>query len=68
MPHISQKYGQFQYFDIQLGHPVWRGKYVIDFGGNAGNILKDPASTIDIEVSLHRHRARSDREGPPRIP
>jgi len=49
MPHISQKYGQFQYFDIQLGHPIWRGKYVLDFGGNAGNILKDPASTIDIE-------------------
>jgi len=30
---------QFAYFDRQLDHPDWRGKSVLDFGGNRGNIL-----------------------------
>jgi hypothetical protein len=30
----------------QLGHPNWRGKRVLDFGGNKGNLLLDPACTI----------------------
>jgi len=37
---------QFAYFDEQLGHPNWRGKRVLDFGGNKGNLLLDPACTI----------------------
>ena len=37
---------QFAYFDEQLGHPDWRGKRVLDFGGNKGNLLLDPACTI----------------------
>jgi hypothetical protein len=37
---------QFAYFDKQLGHPNWRGKRVLDFGGNKGNLLLDPACTI----------------------
>ena len=37
---------QFAYFDEQLGHPSWRGKRVLDFGGNKGNLLLDPACTI----------------------
>ena len=37
---------QFAYFDAQLGHPDWRGKRVLDFGGNKGNLLLDPACTI----------------------
>jgi hypothetical protein len=28
---------------------VWSGKHVLDFGGNIGNILRDPAATIDEE-------------------
>ncbi len=36
----------FAYFDAQLGHPDWRGKRVLDFGGNDGNLLLDPACTI----------------------
>lgn len=47
MSFISHRFGQFKYFDVQLGQPVWRGKKVLDFGGNVGNILRDPASTID---------------------
>jgi len=45
--HISGKFGQFPYYDIQLKHPDWENYTVLDFGGNAGNILKDPNCTID---------------------
>ena len=37
---------QFAYFDAQLDHPDWREKRVLDFGGNKGNLLLDPACTI----------------------
>lgn len=47
MSFISQRHGQFKYFDLQLGHPTWRGKRVLDFGGNIGNLLRDPNSTIE---------------------
>jgi hypothetical protein len=46
---LSTKTGQFSYFSKQLGEPVWPGKQVLDFGGNIGNILCDPNSTIDEE-------------------
>jgi SAM-dependent methyltransferase len=44
---FSQKHGQFTYFSLQLGEPDWSKKDVLDFGGNVGNILRDPNSTID---------------------
>jgi hypothetical protein len=47
MGHVSRKLGQFAYFDIQLDHPEWKGKYVLDFGGNSGNILLTPEPVID---------------------
>ena len=37
---------QFAYFDRQLGHPDWRGKRVLDFGGNKGNLLLDQTCAI----------------------
>ncbi len=40
------KAGQFAYFDAQLDQPDWREKRVLDFGGNKGNLLLDPACTI----------------------
>ena len=46
-PFISRKTGQFSYFAQQLGDWNWQGKNVLDFGGNIGNMLSDPASTID---------------------
>jgi len=46
---FSTKMGQFTYFSLQVCEPVWRGKNVLDFGGNIGNILRDPDSTIDQE-------------------
>jgi hypothetical protein len=49
MAFFSTRTGQFAYFALQVGDPVWSGKNVLDFGGNIGNILKDPNSNIDEE-------------------
>jgi SAM-dependent methyltransferase len=49
MGFLSTKTGQFTYFAQQFGESDWRGKNVLDFGGNVGNILRDPESTIDQE-------------------
>lgn len=48
-PFISTKFGQFSYFARQVGETMWRGKNVLDFGGNIGNILRDPNCTIEEE-------------------
>jgi SAM-dependent methyltransferase len=40
------KSGQFAYFNKQLGYPDWTDKAVLDFGGNAGNLLLNPDCTI----------------------
>ena len=47
MAWISSKLRQFNYFAKQLNDWDWSRKDVQDFGGNVGNILKDPTSTID---------------------
>jgi SAM-dependent methyltransferase len=47
MSFITRNDGQFPYFDTQLRSPNWKGKSVLDFGGNIGNVLHHPASTID---------------------
>ncbi len=49
MAFLSSKTGQFTYFSQQLGEPNWAGKNVLDFGGNIGNMLRDPNCTIDPE-------------------
>ena len=49
MTFTSTRFGQFTYFSTQLGDTNWRGKNILDFGGNVGNILRDPNSTIDPE-------------------
>lgn len=49
MTFFSTRLGQFTYFSMQVGEPVWRGKRVLDFGGNIGNLLRDPNSTVDEE-------------------
>lgn len=49
MGFLSTKTGQFTYFAQQFGESNWHGKNVLDFGGNVGNILRDPHSTIDHE-------------------
>jgi hypothetical protein len=47
---ISQKLNQFAYFSEQVSRRDWRGKSVLDFGGNVGNMLRDPQCTIDPEL------------------
>jgi len=37
---------QFAYFNEQLDRPDWAGKLVLDFGGNKGNLLRDPSCAI----------------------
>lgn len=49
MTFYSRKQDQFTYFAEQVGERDWHGKNVLDFGGNVGNILRDPNSTIDEE-------------------
>jgi hypothetical protein len=49
MTFLSTKTGQFTYFSLQLRESDWHGKYVLDFGGNIGNMLRDPNSTLDEE-------------------
>jgi Methyltransferase domain len=49
MTWLSTKEGQFTYFSEELGERDWRGKDVLDFGGNIGNMLLDPNSTIEPE-------------------
>jgi len=49
MTFLSTKTGQFTYFSQQLGEHDWSGKNVLDFGGNIGNMLRDPNCTIDEE-------------------
>ncbi len=49
MTWLSTKQDQFTYFSEQIGERDWRGKSVLDFGGNIGNILRDPNSTIEPE-------------------
>ena len=49
MAFFSTRTGQFTYFALQVGDPIWSGKNVLDFGGNIGNILQDPNSNIDHE-------------------
>jgi hypothetical protein len=42
----ARKSGQFAYFNKQLDYPDWTGKAVLDFGGNAGNLLLNDDCTI----------------------
>lgn len=49
MAFLSTKTGQFTYFSQQVGEPNWHNKNVLDFGGNIGNMLRDPNCTIDEE-------------------
>jgi len=49
MTFLSSKTGQFTYFSQQLGERDWSSRNVLDFGGNIGNMLRDPNCTIDEE-------------------
>lgn len=44
---VSTRVTQFAYFDKLLGGPDWRGKKVLDFGGNVGGFLVGAGSRVD---------------------
>ena len=41
--HTATRETQFAYFDAILGRPDWRGKTILDFGGNNGAFLRRAA-------------------------
>jgi len=47
---LAGKWGRFAYFNHQLDYPNWRGKFVLDFGGNEGNLLLDYGCMISPET------------------
>jgi SAM-dependent methyltransferase len=46
---VSTRETQFRYFDQVLEHPVWRGRKILDFGGNVGGFLASAGDHIDLE-------------------
>lgn len=44
---ISTRVTQFAYFDQVLAHPVWKGKKILDFGGNVGTFLVGAGDNVE---------------------
>ncbi len=44
---VSTRVTQFDYFDELLGDMVWRGRKVLDFGGNVGTFLVGAGQNVD---------------------
>jgi len=69
MSFITRNDGQFVYFDTQLRSPNWKGKRVLDFGGNIGNVMHHPRSTIDQDkywcVDVSRDAIAAGRKAAP---
>src|ERR1043166_9564479 len=46
---VSTRLTQFPYFDELLGRPVWKGRRILDFGGNIGTFLESAGDKVDHE-------------------
>lgn len=46
---VSTRRTQFPYFDELLGHPVWKGRKILDFGGNVGTFLASAGDNVNHE-------------------
>src|SRR5690349_1149944 len=44
---VSTRNTQFPYFDELLGRPIWRGRKILDFGGNIGTFLESAGDNVD---------------------
>jgi SAM-dependent methyltransferase len=44
---ISTRVTQFAYFDQLLAGPVWKGRKILDFGGNVGTFLTSAGDFVD---------------------
>jgi SAM-dependent methyltransferase len=47
MALVSTRVTQFPYYDQVLGQPDWRGRKILDFGGNNGGFLAGAGTRID---------------------
>jgi SAM-dependent methyltransferase len=67
---ISTRETQFSYFDKVLGGPVWRGRKVLDFGGNVGGFLVSAGRRVEHEdywcLDLNRQVVEQGRASFPR--
>jgi len=45
--HLSMRQTQFSYFDQLLEIPVWKGRKILDFGGNVGGFLAGAGDHVD---------------------
>lgn len=46
---VSTRLTQFPYFDELLGHPEWKGRKILDFGGNVGTFLASAGDNVNHE-------------------
>ena len=46
---VSTRLTQFPYFDKLLGRPNWKGRKILDFGGNVGTFLESAGDRVDHE-------------------
>lgn len=46
---VSTRLTQFPYFNELLDRPVWKGRKVLDFGGNVGTFLESAGDNVDHE-------------------
>lgn len=46
---VSTRRTQFPYFDELLGRPVWKGRKILDFGGNVGTFLASAGDNVNHE-------------------
>lgn len=44
---VSTRRTQFAYFNELLGQPVWKGRKLLDFGGNVGTFLEGAGNKVD---------------------
>jgi SAM-dependent methyltransferase len=67
---VSTRLTQFSYFDRQLGSPAWRGRKILDFGGNVGTFLAGAGDRVDHAdywcVDLNRAVVEQGRRAYPR--
>jgi SAM-dependent methyltransferase len=67
---ISTRETQFDYFDRLLGGPNWKGKKILDFGGNVGGFLISAGDRVDHDdywcLDLNRQVLELGREQFPR--
>lgn len=66
---LSTRKTQFLYFDQVLKHPVWKGKKILDFGGNVGGFLLSAGDHVDHAdywcLDLSRHAIEAGRRSFP---